>query len=106
MGIGLLLIGIGIGVGVGLAQKTGPADKRADDVSSPIFGVKIPDGYRKWELISVSAAPGKDELKAILGNGVSMKAYRDKTLPFQDGSTLVKLSWKREPLAGPGVVLP
>jgi hypothetical protein len=72
----------------------------ADDTSSPIFGVKIPDGFRKWELISASAAPDKNELKAIFGNGVSMKAYRDGTLPIPDGSTLVKLTWKREPLAG------
>ncbi|MFL5342945.1 MAG: cytochrome P460 family protein [Gemmataceae bacterium] len=28
----------------------------------------------------------------------AMKAYRDGTLPFPDGSILVKLSWKREPL--------
>jgi hypothetical protein len=95
VGIGLLLIG-----GVGRAQKTGPADKRADDTSSPIFGVKIPDGYRKWELISVSEAPDKNEFKAIFGNKASMKAYRDGTVPFPDGSTLVKLTWKREPLDG------
>ena len=70
-----------------------------DDTSSPIFGVKIPNGSRQWELISVSQSD-KNELKGILGNGVSMKAYRDGTLPFPDGSTLVKLTWKREPLAG------
>ena len=73
---------------------------KADDASSPIFGVKIPDGYRQWELISISEAQDNNELKAIFGNGLSMKAYRDKTLPFPDGSTLVKLTWKREPLAG------
>jgi hypothetical protein len=94
--VGVLLIG----VGVGSAQKTGPAEGRAGDAISPIFGVKIPDGYRKWELISVSAAPGKTELKAIFGDATSMKAYRDGKLPFPDGSTLVKLTWKREALAG------
>jgi hypothetical protein len=76
------------------------ADQCADDTSSPIFGVKIPVGYRQWELISVSENSGKNELKGILGNGLSMKAYREGTLPFPDGSTLVKLTWKREPLAG------
>jgi hypothetical protein len=74
--------------------------QRGDDTSSPIFGVKIPDGYRKWELISMSQDSGKNELKCILGNGVSTKAYRDAALPFPDGSTLVKVAWKREPLAG------
>src|SRR5262249_40384685 len=71
---------------------------RSDDQGSPIFGVKIPDGYRQWELISVSQ--GKDELKSILGNGTALKAYRDGKTPFADGSILVKLSWKRAPLAG------
>jgi hypothetical protein len=70
----------------------------AGDVASPIFGVKIPDGYRQWELIAVSQ--GASELKGIVGNGTAMKAYRDKKLPFPDGSILVKLSWKREPLDG------
>jgi hypothetical protein len=71
---------------------------RADDTSSPIFGVKIPDGYRKWELIAPSQ--GTKEIKGIVGNEVALKAYRDGKIPFPDGSILVKLSWKREPLAG------
>ena len=35
-----------------------------------------------------------DELRAILGNSIAIKAYRDTTLPFPDGTTLVKLAWK------------
>jgi hypothetical protein len=31
---------------------------RADDESSPIFGVKIPPGYRDWRLISVAHEEG------------------------------------------------
>jgi hypothetical protein len=27
----------------------------ADDESSPIFGIKIPPGYRDWRLISVAS---------------------------------------------------
>src|SRR5580698_3511611 len=72
VGIGLLLIGV-----IGRAQKPGPGNGRADDTSSPIFGVKIPDGYRQWELISVSENADKNELKGMLGNAASMKAYRD-----------------------------
>jgi hypothetical protein len=68
----------------------------ADGESSPIFGVKIPDGHRQWELISISEDTDKEQLKGIHGNAVAMKAYRDKTLPFPDGSVLVKLTWKRE----------
>jgi hypothetical protein len=69
-----------------------------NDNSSPIFGVRIPDGYRQWELISPSQS--EKELKGIVGNGVALKVYRDGKLPFPDGSILVKLSWKREPLDG------
>jgi hypothetical protein len=71
---------------------------RADDESSPIFGVKIPAGYRQWELIAPSHETGNfNELRGILGNAISMKAYREGTLPFPDGAILAKLAWKREP---------
>jgi hypothetical protein len=59
---------------------------RADDEGSPIFGVKIPAGYREWELIAVSHEAGLDELRGILGNAIAMKAYQDGTLPFPDGT--------------------
>jgi Cytochrome P460 len=66
--------------------------------SSPIFGVTIPDGYRQWELIAPSHQTGSfNELRAILGNTLSMTAYRRGTLPFPDGAILVKLAWKRVP---------
>jgi hypothetical protein len=71
---------------------------RADDDSSPIFGVKIPTGYRQWELIAPShEAGGFNELRGILGNAISIEAYREGTLPFPDGAMLAKLAWKREP---------
>ncbi|MEO7433358.1 MAG: cytochrome P460 family protein, partial [Dokdonella sp.] len=38
-----------------------------------------------------------DELRGILGNEIAMKAYRNGTLPFPDGSVLAKLAWKRVP---------
>jgi Cytochrome P460 len=67
----------------------------ASDEGSPIFGVAIPDGYRHWEMIAPSEETGAlDELRAILGNGLSVKAYREGTLPFPDGAILVKLAWR------------
>jgi hypothetical protein len=71
----------------------------ADDEGSPIFGVKIPAGYRQWEMIAVSHEVGLDELRGIVGNALSMKAYREGTLPFPDGAILAKLAWKHMPLA-------
>jgi hypothetical protein len=70
------------------------------DDSSPIFGVKIPDGYRQWELVAPSHEAGSfDELRGILGNAVAMKAYQEGVLPFPDGAMLAKLAWKQVPSA-------
>lgn len=66
--------------------------------AAPIYGVTIPDGYRQWELIAPAqeAAP-LDELRVVLGNPVAVKAYREGTLPFPDGTVLAKLAWKHVP---------
>jgi hypothetical protein len=73
---------------------------RADDDASPIFGVKVPAGYRQWEMVAPSHEQNFDEFRAILGNPLSMTAYREGTLPFPDGAMLAKLAWKHVPLAG------
>jgi hypothetical protein len=72
---------------------------RADEAASPIYGVTIPDGYRQWEMIAVAHEQGLDELRGILGNAVSIKAYRDGALPFPDGAIIAKLAWKHVPSA-------
>ena len=70
----------------------------ADDESSPIFGVKIPPGYRDWKLISVAHEAGNlNDLRAILGNDVAVKAYREGKLPFPDGSIVARLAWSYVP---------
>lgn len=71
----------------------------AGDEASPIFGVKIPADYRGWPMIAPSQSTTLDHLAAILGNATSTAAYRDGTLPFPDGTVLVKLSWERVPLS-------
>jgi len=72
---------------------------RADDESSPIFGVKIPAGCRQWKLVAVAHESELDELRGVLGNPIAMKAYQDGTLPYPDGTILAKLAWKHVPLA-------
>src|SRR6266851_4414165 len=48
----------------------------ADDEAVPIFGIKIFPGYRDWRLISVAHEEGNlNDLRAILGNDVAIKAY-------------------------------
>ncbi|AZO26621.1 cytochrome P460 family protein [Mesorhizobium shonense] len=77
--------------------------------ASPIYGVTIPDGYRGWKLVAPALeADPLNELRAVVGNSVAIEAYRAGTLPFPDGTVLVKLAWKRvqspefEPASVPG----
>jgi hypothetical protein len=64
--------------------------------ASPIYGVTLPEGYRLWELIAPALeAEPLNELRAVLGNDVAVRAYRNKKLPFPDGTVLVKLAWKQ-----------
>ncbi|KJC59152.1 cytochrome C oxidase subunit III [Bradyrhizobium sp. LTSPM299] len=72
----------------------------ADDAASPIFGVTIPAGYRDWKLIAPGEETGLDELRSVLGNATAVKAYQDGAARFPDGTELVKLAWKRKPVAG------
>jgi len=72
----------------------------ADDEGSPIYGVKIPAGYREWELVNIAHEAGNlNDLRAVLGNAVAMKAFRDGTLPFPDGTIIARLAWKDVPSA-------
>jgi hypothetical protein len=72
----------------------------ADDEESAIFGVKIPVGYRDWQLISVAHEAGSfNDLRAVLGNDVAIKAFREGTRPFPDGAIIARLAWKHVPSA-------
>jgi Cytochrome P460 len=71
------------------------ASGHADEKVSPIFGNKIPAGYRDWRLISVAHEAGdNNDLRAILGNDVAIKAYREEKLPFSDGTIIARLAWR------------
>jgi hypothetical protein len=59
----------------------------------PIPGVAIPPGYRDWKLISVPHEAGNlNDLRAVLGNDIAIKAYRDGKLPFPDGTIIARLA--------------
>lgn len=67
---------------------------------SPVYGVSLPEGYRRWPLVAPSLeAEPLNELRVIVGNSIAIAAYRANTLPFPDGTVLVKLAWKRTPSA-------
>jgi len=72
----------------------GGTPARADGAIAPAFGIKPPSGYRDWRLISVAHEEGKlNDIRAILGNDVAIKAYRDGTFPFPDGAIIARLAW-------------
>ena len=82
------------GVVVYMAHASGRSDEDAD----PIFGIKIPPGYRDWKLISVAHEEGNlNDLRALLGNDVAIEAYREEKLPFPDGTIIARLAWSYVP---------
>jgi hypothetical protein len=90
----LLAVVILTGVVVYMAAASG----RADDQADPIFGIKIPPGYRDWKLISVAHEEGNlNDLRALLGNDIAIKAYREDKLPFPDGAIIARLAWTYTP---------
>ena len=71
-----------------------PASGRADGGAAPVFGIKIFPGYRDWRLISVAHEEGNlNDIRAILGNDVAIKAYREGKLPFPDGTVIARIAW-------------
>jgi Cytochrome P460 len=78
----------------GIAIYTARAAEHADSQASPVFDVKIPAGYRDWKLISVAHEAGNNnDLRAVLGNDIAIKAYREGKLPFPDGAIIGRLAW-------------
>jgi hypothetical protein len=93
----LLLMSAFLAAGAVTAAAPSGVKPEARAAVSPIFGVAIPKGYRRWELIGVAQETGAlDELRAVVGNARAVQAYKTGALPFPDGTVLVKLAWKHE----------
>jgi Cytochrome P460 len=82
----------------GVVAFTALASGDADEEAAPLFGVRIPPGYRDWRLVSVAHEEGNlNDLRAILGNDVAIQAYREGKLPFPDGTIIARLAWSYVP---------
>jgi Cytochrome P460 len=103
----IALVGVAVTVTAvaAVAAYMGSASGQSSGDAAPIYGVKIPEGYRDWRLISVKRLTGKQltgtekelkQLRAELGNDLAIKAYRDGTLPFPDGAVIAALHWNEE----------
>ena len=90
----LLAVGAVAGVVVHMAHASGHADGEA----APIYGIKIPAGYRDWRLISVAHEEGDlNDIRAILGNNAAIRAYREGKFPFPDGAIIARIAWSYVP---------
>ena len=74
-----------------------PTSQPADETwgaAAAISKGKLPPGYRDWRLISVAREEGTlDDIRAVLGNDVAIKAYREGQPPFPDGTIVARLAW-------------
>jgi hypothetical protein len=95
----IVFVLVAVGALAGVVAHMAPASGQADGEAAPIYGVKIPPGYRDWRLISVAHEEGSlNDLRAILGNDVAIKAAREGKLPYPDGTIIARLAWSYDPL--------
>jgi hypothetical protein len=91
---------VGIGSLAGAVGTTVPVSGQSGGDAAPIYGIKLPQGYRDWRLISVkrlTGAGGKlKQLRAQLGNDIAIAAFREGKLPFPDGSIIAALHWNED----------
>jgi hypothetical protein len=62
--------------------------------AAPIFVKTIPLGYRDWKVVSVAHEAGDlNDIRAVLGNDIAIKAYREGKLPFPEGAIVGRIAW-------------
>jgi hypothetical protein len=82
----------------GVATYLPGASANTDGEAAPVFGIKIFPGYRDWKLISVAHEAGNlNDIRAILGNDIAVKSYREGKQSFPDGAVIARLSWTYVP---------
>jgi hypothetical protein len=87
-----------VALSTGLSGAMHSSAAEGDEQASSTFGETMPTGYRDWTLISVAHEEGKlNDIRAILGNEIAVKAYREGTLPFPDGAIIARLAWQYVP---------
>src|SRR5262249_31364120 len=84
-----------VAIAAGAAVTMISASGQAGGDAAPIYGIKIPQGYRDWRLISVNHLAGNSvkQVRAQLGNDIAFNAFQDGKLPFPDGTIIAALHW-------------
>ena len=88
-----IVVSLAVGVTIALAAQDKYTLKAPNGVEFSEFG-----SYESWEDVAVSVT--EDGIKAILGNPVMIRAYKDgipeNGKPFPDGSKVVKIEWTKK----------
>ncbi len=81
------------------AMKDNPALANTEKTpKDAIFVTEIPVGYRDWKVVSVAHEAGDlNDIRAILGNDIAIKAYRENKLPFPEGAIVGRIAWSYVP---------
>jgi hypothetical protein len=75
-----------------------PASGQEAQNSAPVYVTTIPSGYRDWRWVSSAHEAGNlNSLGAVLGNVVAITAYRERKLPFPDGTIIAALHYSHVP---------
>ena len=94
----IILSLVAVATVAGVIGFTARASRSTADEISPIFVSEIPAGYRDWKLVSVAHEEGNlKDIRAILGNDIAIKAYREGKLPFPDGAIIGRIAWYHVP---------
>ncbi|HYO94867.1 MAG TPA: cytochrome P460 family protein [Polyangiaceae bacterium] len=83
--------------GAGLAAAGAYVSTASGQPTAPVFVQKMPAGYRDWRFVSLAREEGTlDDIRAMLGNDVAIKAYRKGTMPFPQGTMIARLAYSYE----------
>jgi hypothetical protein len=62
--------------------------------ADPIFVKTIPSGYRDWKVVTVAHEAGSlNDIRAVIGNDIAIKAYRDGKQSFPEGAIVGRIAW-------------
>ena len=93
----LLLVVVATLAGVAAFVATTPRQASAQE-AAPIFVKEIPAGYRDWKVVTVAHEAGElNDIRAVIGNDIAIKAYRDGKLPFPEGAIVGRIAWAYVP---------
>jgi len=92
----IVLLVVIVAIAAGVVDSSGRASGQSDGEAAPVYGVKLPSGYRDWTMISAALVGGPvNDLRVKLGNDVAIKAYREGTRPFPDGTIIARLAYQQ-----------